>query len=62
MIRNQGKPIPEQSYKWNNWERHWVIKEFLKRLVDTLEASSYGRRYVSLLAVFAVEEDHIERA
>ena len=27
-----------------------------------LETSSYGRRYASLLAVFAVEEDHIERA
>ena len=36
------------------------MKEFLKCSVDT---SSYGRRYAGrLLAVFAVEEDHIERA
>ena len=27
-----------------------------------LETSSYDRRYAILLAVFAVEEDHIERA
>ena len=35
MIKNQGKPNPEQSYKLNNWERHWVIKEFLKPSVET---------------------------
>ena len=64
---NRNDKEPRETQPWtklqiNNWERHWVIKEFLKRSVNTFGNIKLWSPYASILAVFAVEEDHIERA